>query len=604
MKTFILSILLTVCLFSLSAQETAKSIPSKITEATVFLSGAELTHTAAATLAKGDNELKIEKLSPNIDRNSLKIKATNGVLVSSFEFSTDDLPVRKPNEGRIKELNDSLELISDRLNKLNAEISIDKQLTEIMRKGIDKNISDTVKMVDLMKLMDYFQNKSMEIENRQIANQNKKKKLELLINELNQRLRKESDNEYEKSGILLIRCTAPLSTTVNFTVSYYTPLANWTPYFDIQVQSTDKPIKIISKAKVSQLTTVDWNNVKLTLSTITPSSGKIAPLFNTWFLQYVTNIDNALRGKAAGVAVQNAYSYVDESPMELQKEATESKPLLIRGVSSTNQNTTPLYLVDGSPVDNINDISPDMIKSIEILKDASATAIYGSRGANGVVIVTTKGIGDYVTTDETVLSQTFNIDLPYSIPGNGKEQNIELKTQEINADFQYYCAPKLSPETYLLAEIPNWEKLNLLSGKANIIYDGTYMGETFINASSTQEKLGLTLGTDKRVVVKRELLKDYSSSKFLGNDIRQVFTYKLTVKNNRNETVHVVLKEQYPQSTSKEIEAVWLKDDTTKPTFHKEDVGVVTWEEDFKPGETKEYRFSYSIKYPKGREVK
>ena len=604
MKTFILSILLTVCLFSLSAQETAKSIPSKITEATVFLSGAELTHTAAATLAKGDNELKIEKLSPNIDRNSLKIKATNGVLVSSFEFSTDDLPVRKPNEGRIKELNDSLELISDRLNKLNAEISIDKQLTEIMRKGIDKNISDTVKMVDLMKLMDYFQNKSMEIENRQIANQNKKKKLELLINELNQRLRKESDNEYEKTGILLIRCTAPLSTTVNFTVSYYTPLANWTPYFDIQVQSTDKPIKIISKAKVSQLTTVDWNNVKLTLSTITPSSGKIAPLFNTWFLQYVTNIDNALRGKAAGVAVQNAYSYVDESPMELQKEATESKPLLIRGVSSTNQNTTPLYLVDGSPVDNINDISPDMIKSIEILKDASATAIYGSRGANGVVIVTTKGIGDYVTTDETVLSQTFNIDLPYSIPGNGKEQNIELKTQEINADFQYYCAPKLSPETYLLAEIPNWEKLNLLSGKANIIYDGTYMGETFINASSTQEKLGLTLGTDKRVVVKRELLKDYSSSKFLGNDIRQVFTYKLTVKNNRNETVHVVLKEQYPQSTSKEIEAVWLKDDTTKPTFHKEDVGVVTWEEDFKPGETKEYRFSYSIKYPKGREVK
>ena len=207
-------------------------------------------------------------------------------------------------------------------------------------------------------------------------------------------------------------------------------------------------------------------------------------------------------------------------------------------------------------------------------------------------------------TDETMLSQTFNIDLPYSIPGDGKEQSIELQTQEINASFQYYCAPKLSSETYLLAEIAGWEKLNLLSGPANITYDGTYMGETFINASSTQEKLGLTLGTEKRIVVKRELLKDFSSSRFMGNDVRQVFAYKLTVKNNLNKTVRVVLKEQYPQSSTKEIEAVWLKDDTTKPTFHKEDVGVVTWEEDYKPGETKEYKFSYSIKYPKGKTVR
>ena len=603
MKTSILTVLLTSCVISLSAQETAKSIPSKIVDATVFLSGAELTHTATATLAKGDNELKIEKLSPNIDRNSLKIKATNGVIVSAFEFSVDDLPVRKPNEGRIKELTDSIELINDRLNILKAEINIDAELSKMMRKGIDNNISDTVKIAELIKLMDYYQNKSMEIENRQIINQNKKKKLETLINELNQRLRKESVNEYEKSGVLLIRCTSPLAASVAFTVSYYTPAASWIPYYDIHVQSTDRPIKIVSKAKVSQRTTVDWNNVKLTLSTSTPNSGKVAPLFNTWFVQYVNNnLANALRGRASGISAQNSYTYADEDK-QLDEVVVVAKGVNIRGASSINQTSTPLYIVDGVPMDNINDISPDRIKSMEVLKDASATGIYGSRGANGVIVITTKGISDYVITDETLLSQTFNIDLPYSIPGDGKEQSIELQPQEINANFQYYCAPKLSPDTYLLAEIAGWEKLNLLSGTANITYDGTYMGETFINASSTQEKLGLTLGTDKRVVVKRELLKDFSSSKLLGNDVRQVFAYKLTVKNNLNKTVRVVLKEQYPQSSTKEIEAVWLKDDTTKPTFHKEDVGVVTWEEDFKPGETKEYRFCYSIKYPKGKIV-
>ena len=540
MKSTILTILLSSCFIALPAQESAKSIQSKLNEATVFLAGAELTHTASATLTKGDNLLKIEKLSPNIDRNSLKIKAINGVIVSSFEFSVDDLPMRKPNEGRIKELNDSIELFTDRLNKLNAEITIDGELAGMMRKGIDKKVADTIRISDLIKAMDYYQTKSTEIANRQIANRNKKQKLETQISELNQRLTKECSKEYQKSGVLTIRCTSPLATSTVFTVSYYTPLANWIPYYDIHVQSTDKPIKIVSKAKVRQLTTVNWENVKLTLSTATPGSGKVAPLFNTWFLQfaYPRNV------RAADLA-QNSYSYAKKE-MKISEVIMEEDEDLILPTS----------------------------------------------------------MDDYVTTEETMLSQTFNIDLPYSIPGDGKEQSIELQTQEIHAGFQYYCAPKLSPETYLLAEIAGWERLNLLSGKANVTYDGTYMGETFINASSTQEKLGLTLGTDKRVTVKRELMKDFSSTKFFGNDVRQVFDYKLTVKNNQNKTVRVVLKEQYPQSTTKEIEAVWLKDNTTKPTFHKEDVGVVTWEEDFKPGETKEYRFSYSIKYPKGKEVR
>jgi uncharacterized protein (TIGR02231 family) len=546
MKKTILTVLLGIGFISLPAQETAKSIASKLNDATVFLSGAELTHTAAAALAKGDNELKIEKLSPNIDRNSLKIKATNGVVISAFEFSVDDLPVRKPNEGRIKELNDSIDLLNDRLNKLKAEISIDTELTQMMRKGVDKNISDTVKISELIKVMDYYQTKSLEIENRQVTNQNKKKKLETQINELNLRLRKESTKEYEKSGVLTIHCTASLATATTFTVSYYTPLAKWIPYYDINVQSTDRPIKIISKAKVSQFTTVNWNNVKLTLSTAAPGNSKVAPLFNAWFLQYV----NYYRDDA--LLAQNTYSYKDK---KMAVRDAEEMVLIMEQSSNDAQLAIP-------------------------------------------------SMDDYVTIDENVMNQTFNIDLPYTIPGDGKEQSIELQTQEIKADFQYYCAPKLSPDTYLLAEIAGWEKLNLLSGKANITYDGAYMGETYINASSTQEKLGLTLGAEKRVSVKRELLKDYSSSKFLGNDIKQVFIYKLTVKNNQNKTIHLVLKEQYPQSTTKEIEAVWLKDETTKPTFHKEDVGVVTWEEDFRPGETKEYKFGYSIKYPKGKEVR
>src|SRR5690606_5558137 len=63
----------------------------------------------------------------------------------------------------------------------------------------------------------------------------------------------------------------------------------------------------------------------------------------------------------------------------------------IRGINSINANNNPLFVLDGIPISGgLNDINPNIIASIEVLKDASATAIYGARGSNGVVLITTK----------------------------------------------------------------------------------------------------------------------------------------------------------------------------------------------------------------------
>ena len=88
-------------------------------------------------------------------------------------------------------------------------------------------------------------------------------------------------------------------------------------------------------------------------------------------------INDALEGRSSGVRVAS-----NGSP-------GENKPVIIRGVS-TFGDSTPLYVVDGVFVDNISQISPEAIQSVDILKDAAATAVYGSRGSNGVIIVTTK----------------------------------------------------------------------------------------------------------------------------------------------------------------------------------------------------------------------
>lgn len=93
----------------------------------------------------------------------------------------------------------------------------------------------------------------------------------------------------------------------------------------------------------------------------------------------VSNVSEAMTGKLAGVNITT----------------TEGSPdadikIRVRGGGSLSQDNSPLYIVDGFPVESISDIAPSEIQSIDVLKDASSTAIYGARGANGVIIVTTK----------------------------------------------------------------------------------------------------------------------------------------------------------------------------------------------------------------------
>jgi len=105
----------------------------------------------------------------------------------------------------------------------------------------------------------------------------------------------------------------------------------------------------------------------------------------------VASATEAITGKLAGVQITTTEGSPD-AEMKIR----------VRGGGSITQSNEPLYIVDGFPVESINDIAPSDIESIDVLKDASSTAIYGSRGANGVVLVTTK------SGKEGKLSVTYN----------------------------------------------------------------------------------------------------------------------------------------------------------------------------------------------------
>jgi uncharacterized protein affecting Mg2+/Co2+ transport len=104
------------------------------------------------------------------------------------------------------------------------------------------------------------------------------------------------------------------------------------------------------------------------------------------------------------------------------------------------------------------------------------------------------------------------------------------------------------------------------------------------------------MGRDKKVSIKREKVDDKSGTKFLSSKKEQTFTYDITVRNNKKEAIQLLLKDQYPLSTDKEIEVELLQSDNAKINTV---TGILTWQLQLKANETRKIRISYKVKYPK-----
>lgn len=310
---------------------------------------------------------------------------------------------------------------------------------------------------------------------------------------------------------------------------------------------------MVYKASLTQTTGIDWKKTKLTLSTGTPNFGISAPILTPWYLQlYVPGIYTDLQRRAAqGNATRNIIqSYRDD-----------------RALSEV------------------------------VVEDAAG--YYKQKKAEDKTIDPST-LQQYTTLNEGQLNTNFEIDLPYDIESDGQLHSVTIKDQEIACVLKNYAVPRIDKDAYLLAEVADWQNLDLLPGDANIIMDDTYVGKSVIDPNTTSDTLNLSLGRDKRIAIKRSLIKELSSLKTSGKENKQVFTYEILVKNNKLTDVNLLLKDQFPLSNIKEV-IVTLEDGSE--AMVNTETGVLTWKIDLKPGESKKVRFSYSVKYPKDKKI-
>lgn len=577
---------------------------SQLKEATVYRFGAELVHTSTVKLESGTTDIIIEGLSNKIDLNSLQVGSDGRLTIMSTEFSTDYL---KPatSSALIKRLEDSVEKYNKAYQRIQVDLRTGRELLDLLKANRTIAGSQTgLSVTELVKLMDYYKSKTLEIEGEMAIAKEKEKATLDQLSRFQMQINEEQSKNTRTIGKLQIQVMAAVAGTYNFTVTYVTPSAFWNPAYDIRVDNVSQPLGLTMKAKISQSTGLDWRKVKLTLATSTPGQFGNAPIFQPWFLRFQDPVARMEKRMMMNSIPSMAPKQHDDGLDEVVVVGYgATKELRVRGVNSINADKAPLYVVNGVEVSeqDFKKIQPNAIASINVLKDANATSIYGARAGNGVIVVTTKeGMDEYVSVNDKELDVTYTIDLPYDVPTNGKEQQVVIRELKMPTHYKYYAAPKLDKETYLLGELAEWESMNLLAGEANIMFEGTYVGKTYIDPLSTSDTLNLTLGRDKRVVVKREAVKEFTSTKMLSSGKKQVFTYDITVKNNKKEAIEMILKDQYPISTNKDIEVELLE---WADAQDNKELGVLTWKLNLKPGELKKYRISYSIRYPKDKTI-
>ncbi|HMR56324.1 MAG TPA: DUF4139 domain-containing protein, partial [Cyclobacteriaceae bacterium] len=209
-------------------------------------------------------------------------------------------------------------------------------------------------------------------------------------------------------------------------------------------------------------------------------------------------------------------------------------------------------------------------------------------------------VADYVTTIQTSLNTEFDIALPYTVASSAKPVVVDIRSYDMKADYIYSVAPKLDMDAFLMARATGWEEFNLLPGEANIFFEGTFVGKSFIDPNNIKDTLAVSLGRDKRIVVKREKLKDLTSKNFIGSSRKESYTWEISVRNTKADAVKIMIEDQVPVSQNTQIEVTTLDLGGAKYT---KDTGKLMWELELKPNETRKLVYKFDVKYPKDKQV-
>ncbi len=554
-KSFILTCLLFASTWLRATEK--ETIKATLTEVTVYAQGAQMHHKANYSVNAGVTEIIIEGISAFIDPKSIQVKGTGDLVLLDTKFSFYyPQPSNVINQGAtlkikrdIQLLEDSLRAmdfdirdIQDEINVLNASKSI------IASNGMVRSIGKVNDSINLLKqTIEYYTLKMNELNKKIIVLEKKRQEkafkkilMEARLADLQNYQNNNGEIENSKSPIprITITVSAKSPVTGKLIFSYVVSNAGWTPIYDLRSDATTGKIELTYKAEVFQSSGLDWDNIKLNISTNNPYVNKTKPTLNPWYIDY------------------NIYK-------------SENR----KGVM-------------------------DKLQEVQITSQAAFNRGYAYEDLDDEKNI--MGADQFTTVVHRLISAEFKIDLPYSIKSNNEKHMVLIKSTNLDTKFKYYSVPKLDASVYLVAQMTKLDELQLVPGQANIFFDGSYIGETYIDPTTMDDTLNLSLGKDPSIVVKRTLLKKELKDRIIGDKRERTFAYSIEISNQKSSSIEIVIQDQLPITQNADIN---IESDNFAKGRFDERTGLLEWSFILKAKENKVIDYNFRVKHAKDKNL-
>lgn len=567
MKTFLFSAAFSLLVLSTKATETEKIIKSKPDKVTVYLQGAQVFRTSAISIPQGQSVIVFEGLENSIDPQSIQASGIGNCIITETQYLLHYPELQKLKGTGIAKYVKALKAMDDSLillSYITEDIANQKEVlaTEksvLLNYGLYKGLSKKDSLAFLKDGLIFLREKLNNINSEFLRLKKEEAKIQLKIDAINERRSQIEIEESNKNSSanaenkpdyrVTVTVIADAPTNVTIGVNYFVPNAGWAPMYDLRTESVDKPIQLTYKATVFQNTGADWKEVKLTLSTADPKQNFTIPTLNSYFVEAYKSITT-------------------------KKSTYDLNPAVVTGTFNTST--------------------------------ALGTSAYSWSLDNGTavqqkdVVIGSNEAYEYVVMDENLIQAEFEIKLLYSIPSDNKKHYVSILNKELKTKYMHKTIPKIDLKAYLTARITDYEELNLLPGKANVYFGGTYIGKTYLQTGDTGDTLELSLGQDKNVAVKRNKVKDKFKEKTLDNDKYYDVAYEITVKNGNSKPIEIEVIDQVPLTQNQQIA---VEDIDLNGAKHDLLSGEIKWRNIIKAKDHKKSAFSFTVKAPRNMQL-
>ncbi len=629
MKT-ILTILFVAISITLVAQDIAeKEIQSEVVGVTVFFESAQVTRNKSVTVEQGKTVLKYTGLSPFIDAKSIQAKVNGAVNVLSVNHQQNFMKdLEKPAE--LVKLEEQLKKVQQKIKLESTYISIiSEEISFLQSNKVIGGNNQSVSISSLREASEFYGEKLTSLKLKEIERRNTLELFQLerakLINQISTIT---SKKEYA-SGEVLITVNAKSGTSIDIELTYVVSNAGWYPSYDIKAISVEKPLEIVYKANVHQDTKVDWKNVKLSFSSNNPEISSVAPELQTYYLNYgsippgyeamINQVEGIVTG-SDGEALPGASVMVKGSTIGTSADMNGRYSLTIPPNAGTLKYSYVGCITQELPIRtgfmNVNlqydlqglgevvvaayGINRDKKDLGYAMTDAEAPPSSRSLKSKSITLRGNSSIPMPVAQVRNQTSVEFEISMPYSVKSDSKNYVVDMAAYEVPAYYEYKCIPKISKDAFLIANIEDWEEMNLLEGEANLFLEETYVGKSILDVRFASDTLSLSLGRDKNVSVSREKIKDIKTKRFIGTKQEDTRAWQIDVRNNKSQKINIVILDQVPVPMNTEIE---LDIASRSGAIYNDKNGEMKWSFSLEPRAKKEIKLKYSIKYPKNKHL-